>query len=211
MKNLVYWKEIVATFALLWAFAAPAQAASAPDGIQMCAACHGQKGHSMIPMYPSLAGQQPHYLEQQLRDFRLGATSNGKKGRFNPMMSPQAASLSDAQIKAMAAYYSEQTAKPAAAQLTDEQQTIAKTLYFNGDSERQLAACASCHGPHGRGTNASGFPAVSGQPPQYTQSQLQQFKSGQRHDDASKMMSDIATHLTAKEIDALANYLATLQ
>ena len=34
-----------------------------------CAACHGEDGNSLIPMYPSLAGQSANYIAKQLADF----------------------------------------------------------------------------------------------------------------------------------------------
>ena len=63
-----------------------------------CAGCHGAAGISSNPLWPNLAGQQPGYLVKQLRAFRDGA-------RTDPMMSPMAMPLSDADIDNLAAYY----------------------------------------------------------------------------------------------------------
>ena len=63
-----------------------------------CAACHGNKGVSMIPMYPNLAGQKEQYLVLQMKAFRDGQ-------RKNMVMSPMAAGLSDADIANLSAYY----------------------------------------------------------------------------------------------------------
>jgi cytochrome c553 len=63
-----------------------------------CAACHGNKGISMIPMYPNLAGQKEQYLVLQLKAFRDGE-------RKNMVMSPMAAGLSDNDIDNLSAYY----------------------------------------------------------------------------------------------------------
>ncbi|WJG11229.1 cytochrome c [Aliiglaciecola sp. LCG003] len=63
-----------------------------------CAACHGAKGISMIPMYPNLAGQKEQYLVLQLKAFRDGQ-------RKNMQMGPMASSLSDDDIDNLAAYY----------------------------------------------------------------------------------------------------------
>jgi len=62
-----------------------------------CAACHGQNGIGIIPLYPNLAGQKREYLIAQLRAFRDGS-------RKNPIMSPMAVHLSDADIENVAAY-----------------------------------------------------------------------------------------------------------
>ena len=64
----------------------------------MCSACHGMQGISLIPTYPNLAGQKAMYTKMQLVAFRDGT-------RKNPVMSPMAASLSDADIENLAAYY----------------------------------------------------------------------------------------------------------
>ena len=63
-----------------------------------CAACHGNNGMSMIPMYPNLAGQKEQYLVLQMKAFRDGE-------RKNMVMSPMAAGLSDADIANLSAYY----------------------------------------------------------------------------------------------------------
>jgi len=62
-----------------------------------CAACHGQNGIGIIPLYPNLAGQKREYLAAQLRAFRDGS-------RKNPIMSPMAVHLSDSDIEDVAAY-----------------------------------------------------------------------------------------------------------
>ena len=49
-----------------------------------CATCHGAKGHSTSPIFPSLAGQNQEYLVKQLQDFR-------SKKRVSDTMGPQAA------------------------------------------------------------------------------------------------------------------------
>lgn len=67
-----------------------------------CAACHGAQGVSAIPMYPNLAGQKEQYLVDAIKAYKSGA-------RENAMMKPMVASLSDADIENLAAYFSSQT------------------------------------------------------------------------------------------------------
>ncbi|MDZ4662488.1 MAG: cytochrome c [Pseudomonadota bacterium] len=77
-------------------------ALSLGDGKQravQCAACHGDGGVSTTPMWPNLAGQKKDYLVKQLKDFKTG-------NRKDPVMSPQAAALSDADIEDLAKYFS---------------------------------------------------------------------------------------------------------
>lgn len=64
-----------------------------------CAGCHGANGVSANPIWPNLAGQKDGYLVKQLKAFRDGS-------RSDPMMTPMAKPLSDADIDNLAAYYS---------------------------------------------------------------------------------------------------------
>ena len=89
----------VALIALLGANAVVAGDAATPEKSAVCAACHGADGKATIAMYPHLAGQYSNYLEQALREYRAGT-------RKNPIMSAQASTLTDAEIRQLAAYYS---------------------------------------------------------------------------------------------------------
>ncbi|MCP4333265.1 MAG: c-type cytochrome [Gammaproteobacteria bacterium] len=82
---------------LLWAadLEAGKQRASA------CFGCHGPEGISLNPKYPNLAGQNAEYLTIQLSAFRSGA-------RKDPVMSPMATSMSDADVENVAAYFASQ-------------------------------------------------------------------------------------------------------
>lgn len=67
----------------------------------ICAGCHGATGTSINPMWPNLAGQHEQYLAKQIKAFRDGI-------RKDPMMAPMVASLSDADIANLAAFYAAQ-------------------------------------------------------------------------------------------------------
>lgn len=79
------------------AFAADAAAGKAKAAV--CAACHGANGVSPQPLWPNLAGQKDQYILKQLKAFKDGT-------RKDPLMSPQAAMLSDADMENLAAYFS---------------------------------------------------------------------------------------------------------
>lgn len=64
-----------------------------------CAGCHGATGVNTNPLFPNLAGQKEAYVVKQLKAFRAGT-------RTDPMMSPMAKPLSDADIDNLAAYIS---------------------------------------------------------------------------------------------------------
>ena len=63
-----------------------------------CSGCHGVNGVSANPLWPNLAGQKRAYLAKQLKAFRDGS-------RSDPMMTPMAKPLTDADIENLAAYY----------------------------------------------------------------------------------------------------------
>ncbi|MEN8763040.1 MAG: cytochrome c [Thiogranum sp.] len=63
-----------------------------------CSGCHGTDGISANPLWPNLAGQKAAYLLKQLKAFRDGT-------RSDPMMTPMAKPLSDADMANLAAYF----------------------------------------------------------------------------------------------------------
>jgi cytochrome c553 len=85
---------------------------TAPAQVATCAACHGANGLGvdapLEPKPPILAGQHADYLEQALSAYR-----NGR--RKNLVMDGMAQSLTDADIKALAAYFSKQASPLATA------------------------------------------------------------------------------------------------
>lgn len=64
-----------------------------------CQACHGLDGIAKLPDAPHLAAQSAAYLERALRAYRSGA-------RNHETMSVVAKTLSDDDIRDLAAYYS---------------------------------------------------------------------------------------------------------
>jgi cytochrome c553 len=66
---------------------------------QSCVDCHGADGNAPIdPTYPKLGGQYGDYIAHALQAYRKG-------DRQHPLMTPQAASLSDQDIADLAAYF----------------------------------------------------------------------------------------------------------
>jgi cytochrome c553 len=106
-------KKVVIAFAMMvsvssGAFAA-GDAAAGKSKSAVCAACHGPSGVSAADMFPNLAGQKQAYISKQLKAFREGS-------RTDPLMSGMAKPLSDEDIENLAAYFSSQSAAPAAGQ-----------------------------------------------------------------------------------------------
>lgn len=173
----------------------------------MCAACHGADGNSLVPMYPSLAGQSASYVAKQLADFKTGMTSGGKQGRVNAIMGGMSMALSEQDMDDLGAYYSAQLLKAAGGETSE----VGKKLYFGGDVERGITACIACHGSDAKGMAQAGFPAVGGQSAAYLKSQLEYFRDGTRNNDKNAMMRNIAMKLEDADIAALVKYMSTIK
>jgi cytochrome c553 len=175
---------------------------------QTCVACHSVDGNSLLTIYPKIAGQHEKYIEKQLHDLKLGMTSGGKQGRYDPVMSAMAMPLSDEDIADLAAYYA---SLPISANSTPEDVAVkGRALYSAGDAERGLTACIACHGPRGNGTELSGFPKISGQHADYIKAQLQKFRDDTRNNDMNAMMRDVAKKLSDTDIEILSKYVGGL-
>ena len=55
------------------------------------------------------------------------------------------------------------------------------------------------------------YPRLAAQFAEHTELQLKAFRSGERANDANKMMRSIAAKMTSEEIHAVANYIAGLR
>lgn len=172
----------------------------------ICVACHGADGNSATPANPILAGQGADYIYKQLKNFK---SIDGKPAvRNNPIMAGMAAPLSDEDMKNVAAWFSSQKTKPAAAK--DESKiALGQALWRRGDFKKGVPACAGCHGPAGAGLPAQ-YPKLAGQYPEYTESQLKAFRAEERANDPEKMMRTIAAKLSDAEIKAVSEFAAGL-
>jgi cytochrome c553 len=170
----------------------------------VCAACHGVDGNSIVPNWPKIAGQHADYLERQISLIKSG-------DRPVPEMAGIIINLSDQDMADLAAYFSSQDRS---AGLTDEALLANGELLFrSGNSETDIPACISCHGPAGEGNPLSGYPALAGQHSVYSEKMLKGFRTGQTwgDDDASsKIMTDVSKRLTDDEIKAVSSYIQGL-
>ncbi|MDE3208624.1 MAG: cytochrome c4 [Pseudomonadota bacterium] len=168
---------------------------------QVCAACHGADGNSVVSIYPKLAGQHSDYLYRQLIDFKSGK-------RLNPIMNGMAATLTDAQMRALADYFSSQVVHPGVGH-GHRLVSFGKLIYRAGDKDSGIPACMACHGPTGAGIPGE-FPRLGAQHAAYIYAQLKAFSTGQRANDPNKMMRDIASRMSDAQMQAVAQYIAGL-
>lgn len=211
---------MAAALAALTAFP-PVHAAGNPvagkEKAAACAACHGPDGNSATANFPKLAGQHESYLIKQLQDFKSGA-------RKDPVMSAQAANLSEQDMADMAAYYASQNIKTGSA----DEQLVAdgERIWRGGDPEANVPACTGCHGPAGGGNAPAVFPMLAGQHAEYLAKQLTAFREAGsldpnaiqaegadlpgRHNDAGRMMQNTAKGLSDHEIKAVSSFIEGL-
>jgi len=204
----------LAAVGLLWAAQAAAQGAAKPDiakgeqiAKQVCAACHAADGNSAMAANPKLAGQISEYLHKQLADFKPQGSK--KAERDNAVMAGMVASLSDGDMRNVAAHYASQKLRPAAA-ASKELAAQGQKLWRGGNAASGIPACAGCHGPDGAGI-PSQYPRLSGQFAEYVESQLKLFRAGGRANDPNGMMRGVAVRMSDQEIKAVAEYAAGLR
>ncbi|HYD59695.1 MAG TPA: c-type cytochrome [Noviherbaspirillum sp.] len=172
----------------------------ASRGVMACVGCHGAAGNSTITQNPKLAGQHAEYLAKQLADFKTPQ-------RNNPVMSGIAKGMSEQDIKNVAAYLDKQQSKPGAAKNKDTVEA-GKKIYRGGIAEKNVPACAGCHGASGAGIPAQ-FARLAGQHQDYTAAQLTAFRQGGRKN--SVQMTTIAKRMSDDEIQAVSDYIAGLK
>lgn len=183
--------------------AAPAKADLAKGqeiSTNVCAACHTADGSRGSPANPILQGQHPEYLAKQLAEFKAGK-------RVNAVMNGMAAPLSEADMKNVAAFYASKQAKPGAAKNKDTV-LLGEKIWRGGIAEKNVPACAGCHSPNGAGMPAQ-YPRIGGQHAEYVETQLNNFRSGARANNAQMMT--ISAKMSDKEIKAVSDYAAGLR
>jgi len=185
----------------------PAAAPAKPDlakggalSTQVCAACHTADGSRGSPANPILAGQHPEYLAKQLTEFKAGK-------RKNAVMNGMAAPLSEEDIRNVSAFYASKSAKPGFAKSKDTV-ALGEKIWRGGIAERNVPACAACHGPAGSGIPAQ-YPRIGGQHGDYVEAQMVAFRSGARANSAQ--MTAVAAKMNDKEIKAGSDYAAGLR
>ena len=157
---------------------------------ELCVACHGPGGNSINSEVPSLSGQPPQAISVALFRYREG-------GRKNPIMSPIAAGLSNADMNNLAAYFS-------SVERISTHETKAANLVA-GPVLANKYNCTQCHGPNLLGLQH--IPRIAGQQYDYLIAQLRGFKA-QTRSDMDGNMSSAAANLNGDDIEILSDYIS---
>jgi cytochrome c553 len=174
--------------------------------LEYCKTCHGLSGQGYLGYFPMprLAGQQPEYIEAQLRAFI-------ERRRSNPVMRNVAHVLSPSMVTALAMHFSHLKSPPFGGAPRGSIAT-GKRIYEEGLPEANVPACSACHGTEGKGQNE--IPRLAGQVYQYTVGQLSGWKSERGQGtavDTSAIMAPTAHNLTRSQVEAVAAYVSYLQ
>ena len=169
-------------------------------GILACVACHGAAGNSTITQNPKLAGQHDAYIQKQLHNFK-------GPDRNNAIMTGIAKALGEDDVRNIAAYLEQQKPAPGSAR-NKNTVDLGKKIYRAGIAEKQVPACAGCHGPNGAGIPAQ-YARLAGQHQDYTIAQLTNFRTGTRANSAQ--MTAVGKRMSDEEMQAVADYIAGLR
>lgn len=149
-----------------------------------CAACHGVTGVSGNPSSPSLAGQDAQYLATALHAYKGDL-------RTNSTMKALTATLDDAAITNLAAFYA-------------AQQPEAPNVRVPLTAPQWAARCDRCHGVNGNSTDPR-IPALAAQRQGYLEKVLNAYRTGARR---SPEMAAMAEVLSENDVRNLAAYYA---
>jgi cytochrome c553 len=174
--------------------------------VAYCMDCHGPsaQGYRGYFPIPRLAGQQPEYLENQLRAFI-------ERRRANSIMFSVAHVLSPSMISALAEHFRNLHPRPIGGgprNLID----AGRRIFEDGVPDANVAACAACHGPGAVGNGQ--VPRLAGQLYPYLVKELTNWSKerGQNPSkpDTSLIMEPVAHSLTRSQVEAVAAYLSSL-
>jgi cytochrome c553 len=158
----------------------------------VCANCHGQGGNSSKSGIPNLAGQNPAYLLEQLRQF-------GEGRRRNEFMEGLIRVLSPAEKIGVAVFFSSQQVihKPS----TNPALVSQGMAYYS-------KVCWRCHGDLGRGNEK--VARIAGQQADYLTLTLRRYREGSNIR-TEPLMADSTRLMTDADMAAVVAYVSSMK
>jgi cytochrome c553 len=150
--------------------------------VQACAACHGSEGRATREgYYPRIAGKPGGYLFNQLVNLReLADYFSAQRVPYAPPHPPTANSVA---------------------------LTRGRLLALEGDAERHIPSCRSCHGTQLLGVTPD-VPGLLGVSVDYLISQLGAWRNGIRTARAPDCMAEITHRMGPDDVNAVTAWLA---
>jgi cytochrome c553 len=201
-------KKLLLTLGALLSLGAVATPASAQDAqagqkkAAMCIGCHGIEGYQAsfpeVHRVPMISGQNAKYIVAALQAYQKG-------DRKHPSMKAISASLTDADMADLAAFYEGQKA-PAktAAAVKPASEKVAALL--------QRANCASCHGDNFNKPIDASYPKIAGQHRDYLYVALKAYQTEKNPQVGrnNAIMAGMAKQYTPAELKLIADYIGSL-
>ena len=189
------------------ALTSPGHADELQAKLAYCKTFHGLSGQGYYGYYtmPRLAGQQPKYIENQLRAFI-------EHRRKNEIMANVAHALSPSMLSALARHFRDLNPPPLGGGSRGDTAT-GKRIFEEGLPESNVPACSACHGQDAKGQDQ--IPRLAGQLPDYFYNKLVNWTAerGQNTSmpDSSAVMGPTSHNLTKSQIGAVAAYVSGLR
>ena len=201
-------RTAILTLALSTGLAIAGHADDFQAKLTYCKTCHGLSGqgyHGYYPM-PRLAGQQPQYIENQLRAFI-------ERRRKNAIMANVAHALSPSMLSALAHHFRDLNPPPLNGGGSSSAVAMGKRIYDDGLPESNVPACSACHGQDAKGQDQ--IPRLAGQLPDYFYAKLVNWSAERGQNsampDSSAVMGPTSHNLTKSQISAVAAYVSSLR
>lgn len=158
-----------------------------------CANCHGEGGNSAKPEIPNLAGQNPAYLLEQLRQFAEGQ-------RRNEFMEGMIKALDSEEKVGLVLYFSRQVVATRPSHADPTLLARGKEIYTKN--------CFRCHAVDGRGNEK--FARIAGQQLTYLTATLKRYRTGTGAR-TNPLMAANTKLLSDNDIDAVVAYVASME
>lgn len=169
------------------------QSTKLEEQVQLCAACHGEKGVPQEKTTPIIWGQNLGYQYLQLRDYKNG-------DRKNELMAAVIDQLDRSDLLPLAEYFSR---KPWPRNLAEPAR---KEIALRAARANVAVGCTGCHQGQYQGEGTQ--PRLAGQQIAYLQKTMLETRSGVRANNPG--MTTLMKATSEEDIAALAEYLARL-
>jgi cytochrome c553 len=175
--------------------------------LSFCEDCHGAEVQGYLGWYPMprLAGQEPEYIENQLKAF---VTSN-RESNIAIMMS-RVHNVPSSLGRALAAHFKRLNPGPLGGTPSGLAER-GRRIFEQGEAEDNVPACAACHGPQAQGARIN--PSLAGQLYTYVVKELAEWRTERAQQYPSEtvaVMTPIAAGLNNQQIKAVAAYVSSL-
>lgn len=170
-----------------------------------CSSCHGTAGAAVSDAIPSIGGQHKDFLKNSMMDMKPMVVDGKEQApkRYSTLMKIFLKGYSEAEIEAMADWYSSRPWVPTSYPLNQD-------LVAKGKASTQLETCTSCHGANGNNVEDTGIPRIGGQVPTYLYNALLEYKNDKRMTERASEM-ELVKEISDEELKALAEYFSSLK